>query len=201
MDMGRDRMDRGESTGDWRSGPRTEVSNGDRRGGFNRDREGGGFNREGMRGEREERSFNRDNMRGEREERSFSRDNMRGTDRDDKGYSRDRDGGYNRDRDNKDGFRRDKDGSDDKPGGWREGERFNKDDRGEYLHLKSLVPVTTAHTISFAGFSRERGGYRDSERTSRFDDRDDRKGFGRRFDDRDKNGRGGDRFQETARCK
>nr|UOA02784.1 eukaryotic translation initiation factor 4B [Monochamus saltuarius] len=206
MDMGRDRMDRGESTGDWRSGPRVEVSNGDRRGGFNRDRDGGGFNRDNMRGEREEKSFSRDNMRereeksfsrdnmrGEREERSFSRDNMRGSDRDDKGFrDNTRDGGFNRDRDNtrdggfnrdnRDGFRRDRDGLDDKQGAWREGERFNRDqDRG---------------------FSRDRGNYRESDRMSRFDDRDDRKGFGnRRFDsdrDRDRNGRGGDRFQESA---
>ncbi|XP_018578124.1 eukaryotic translation initiation factor 4B [Anoplophora glabripennis] len=193
MDMGRDRMDRGEFTGDWRSGPRVEASNDDRRGGFN-----SGFNRDNMRGEREERSFSRDNMRGEREERSFSRDimrgdreersftrdNMRGSDRDDRGYrdnTRDRDGGFGRDRDNRDGFRRDRDGSDDKQGGWREGERFNKDqDRG---------------------FSRDRGNFRDSDRVNRYDDRDDRKGFGnRRFDsDRDRNDRGGDRFQETAR--
>ncbi|KAJ8921632.1 hypothetical protein NQ315_010541 [Exocentrus adspersus] len=176
MDIGRDRIDRGESTGDWRSGPRTEVSNGDRKSGFGRDRDRdvGNITRDGMRGEREERNFSRDNMRGDREEKSFSRDNMRG-DRDDRGFSRDnmrdRDSGFNRDRDSRE-FRRDRDGSDDKPGAWREGERFNRDqDRG---------------------FSREKGGFRDSDRMGRFDDKDDRKGFGRRFDDRDRGSRTGD---------
>ncbi|KAJ8952714.1 hypothetical protein NQ318_021032 [Aromia moschata] len=106
MDMGRDRGDRSESFGDWRSGPRTETSDSDRRGGFGRENNGG-FSRDNMRGgDREERTFSRDNMRGgDRDERSFNRDNMR-----------ERDSGFSRDRDNKDSFRRDRDGLDDRPG-------------------------------------------------------------------------------------
>ncbi|KAG5878269.1 hypothetical protein JTB14_025857 [Gonioctena quinquepunctata] len=175
MDMGRDRGgDRMDSFGDWRSGPRVESNEGDRRGG------GGGFNRDR---ERDGGSFTRDNMRGgEREERSFNRDNMRDSSNRDHGrdFGRDRDHGrdFGRDRDgnrdgNRDGFRSARE-SDDRPGAWRDGDRSNRDqDRG--------------------GFTRDRGNFRDSDRGGggRFDDKDERRGGyggGRRFDnDRERN--------------
>lgn len=113
MDIGRDRSDRGESSGDWRSGPRAEpVIDSDRRSGFNRDRESGGFGRE------REGGFTREGMRNpDREDRSFNRDNMR----DGGGFNRDRDGG----RDSS--FRRDRDVQDDRLSNWRDGDRTNKE--------------------------------------------------------------------------
>ncbi|XP_018320447.1 eukaryotic translation initiation factor 4B [Agrilus planipennis] len=80
-DMNRDRIERGDTGGDWRSGPRgsdfSDFSR-DREGGFNRDRDGGGgFNRDREGGA----GFNRDREGGG----GFSRD-------------RDRDGGFNRER-------------------------------------------------------------------------------------------------------
>lgn len=123
MDIGRDRSDRGESSGDWRSGPRAEpVVDNDRRSGFNRDRErdGGNFGRE------REGGFTREGMRNpDRDDRNFSREN-----RDGGGFNRDRDGG----RDSS--FRRERDGQDDRLTNWRDGDRPNRDmdrdrDRGE----------------------------------------------------------------------
>ncbi|CAH1282921.1 unnamed protein product [Diabrotica balteata] len=163
MDMNRDRQqDRSDSFGDWRSGPRAPSDSMDnRRTGFNRDRDGGGggggFTREGMR-DRDEKSFTREGMR----DRDYGRD------RDNRDFGRDRDSNrdFNRDRDsNRDSYRKD---IDDRPGGWRDGDRQNKDDRDRDR-----------------GFNRDRGNFRDSDRGSRYDD--DRRGGGfggRRFDDR-----------------
>lgn len=111
MEMGRDRGERTDSFGDWRSGPRPETSEGEQRGGFSRD---GGFNREG--------GFSRDGMRGgergERGDRGFGRDN--------------RDSGFNRD--GRDRNNRDKD--DDRGSNWRDGERANRDqDRGKFVYM------------------------------------------------------------------
>lgn len=127
MEIGRDRSDRGESSGDWRSGPRAEpVSSNERRSGFNKDRDGGsGFGRE------REGGFTREGMRNpERDDRNFGRDNMR----EGGGFNRDREGG----RDSS--FRRDREGQDDRITNWRNGDRPNRDmdrerdrdrDRGE----------------------------------------------------------------------
>lgn len=108
MDIGRDRGDRGESSGDWRSGPRVEpTADNERRSGFNRDRDGFGREREG--------GFTREGMRNpDREDRAMTRDNMR----EGGGFNRDRDGGG---RDSS--FRRDRDGQDDRLTNWRDGER------------------------------------------------------------------------------
>lgn len=120
MDMGRDRSDRPEFTGDWRSGARPEASNMDeRRGGYGRDRDSG-FSRDRDR----DSGFSRG---GDKEERTFTREGMR-------------DSGSNRDRDNRDAFRSNRDAPDDRPGGWREGERNNRDyDKGELFHNILLV--------------------------------------------------------------
>ncbi|XP_023030394.1 uncharacterized protein isoform X2 [Leptinotarsa decemlineata] len=182
MEMGRDRGERSESFGDWRSGPRTETNDNDRRGGsYNRDRDGGGFTRD-----RDGGSFNRDNMRGgDREERSFSRENMR-----------DRDHG--RDRDN---FRSARE-SDDKPGAWRNGERNRDQDRDRGFN-RDRGNYRDSDRGNFR--DSDRGNFRDSDR-NRFDDRDDRRGgYGsRRYDndrDRDRNDgftRRDDRDSENA---
>ncbi|XP_056647204.1 eukaryotic translation initiation factor 4B-like [Diorhabda sublineata] len=99
----------------------------------------------------------------------FTREGMR--DRDDKSFTRegmrDRESNrdYGRDREsNRDSYRRD---NDDRSGGWRDGDRQNND----------------------RGLNRDRAMYRDTDRGSggRYDDRDERRGYGgRRFDDRDK---------------
>jgi translation initiation factor 4B len=72
MDMNRDRSGRSDSSmGDWRSGPRQESTDTERRG-FSRD------------GDTERRGFSRD---GDTERRGFSRDG----DTERRGFSRDRD--------------------------------------------------------------------------------------------------------------
>lgn len=198
MDIGRDRGDRSESSGDWRSGPRAEPqSDNDRRGGFGRDREGGGFGREregGGFGREREGGFTREGMRNpDRDDRNFSRDNMR-----DGGGFRDRDGG----RDSS--FRRDRDGPDDRLSNWRDGERPNRDmdrdkdrDRGKKCLLKKKKLQTY-----FVGFNRDKGNFRDSDR-NRFDvNRDDRRSYGsRRFENDSMSRDRDDRENERVSCK
>lgn len=123
MDIGRDRSDRGESTGDWRSGPRAEPTvDNERRSGFNRERDSGfGREREG--------GFTREGMRNpDREDRSFNRDGMR------------EGGGLTRDGGRDSSFRRDREGQDDRSSNWRDGDRPNRDtdrdrDRGRTFFI------------------------------------------------------------------
>lgn len=149
MDMGRDRMDRGETTGDWRSGPRVEAPNGrgggggggfgrEREGGFNREREGG-FGRDGPRGE--ERVFNREGMRDSRD----NRDSREGGFGNREGGFGNREGGYGRDS----SFRREP--TDDKPGAWRE-ERSKDQDRGECVLSFGFVEFWNRNRRKLVGF-------------------------------------------------
>lgn len=131
MDIGRDRSDRSESSGDWRSGPRAEPAmENERRSGFNRDRDrDSGFGRE------REGGFTREGMRNP-DDRNFSRDNMR----DGGGFGRDRDSSY----------RRDREGQDDRLTNWREGDRPNRDmDRDRDRGIFSLNVNYPFYSLTF----------------------------------------------------
>lgn len=96
MNRGGDRSDRSDTfSGDWRSGPRTENSDMDRRGGYNSGSGGGGGGGGFTRGGGDRDGF------------------TRGSDREHSGFTRDRDSGFNRDfnRDREGGFSRDRDSS------------------------------------------------------------------------------------------
>ncbi|MET9150655.1 DEAD/DEAH box helicase [Streptomyces griseoflavus] len=165
-----DRGDRGDRGGfrrdDRRDGDRggRSFERRDDRGGFNRDRDRGGFRRDD-RGDRG--GFRRDDRRdGDRGGRSFER-------RDDRG-------GFNRDRDDRGGFRRDDRGDrgdrggfrrDDRRDGDRGGRSFERrDDRGGFNRDRDR-----------GGFRRDdrgdRAGHRGSDRPFNRDRQGDRPGF------------------------
>ncbi|WP_431986253.1 DEAD/DEAH box helicase [Streptomyces griseoflavus] len=164
------RDDRGDRGGfrrdDRRDGDRggRSFERRDDRGGFNRDRDRGGFRRDD-RGDRGDRGgFRRDERRdGDRGGRSFER-------RDDRG-------GFNRDRDDRGGFRRDDRGDrggfrrDDRRDGDRGGRSFERrDDRGGFNRDRDR-----------GGFRRDdrgdRAGHRGSDRPFNRDRQGDRPGF------------------------
>ncbi|MET9371874.1 DEAD/DEAH box helicase [Streptomyces griseoflavus] len=171
------RDDRRDDRGDRGGFRRDERRDGDRggrsferrddRGGFNRDRDRGGFRRDD-RGDRGDRGgFRRDERRdGDRGGRSFER-------RDDRG-------GFNRDRDDRGGFRRDDRGDrgdrggfrrDDRRDGDRGGRSFERrDDRGGFNRDRDR-----------GGFRRDdrgdRAGHRGSDRPFNRDRQGDRPGF------------------------